>query len=146
MILARAQGTDGLSSFRFSGSGGRAQAPDNQTEKDGDEEGQTEALGEIRLPEAQKAEADAYHIHPVLLDAAVQSLSEGEAVEPPEEAPQERISLLIELLQANEFPSARIESGFASARAKNRGVLTPEYVEEQIAKQEKLREKAGASK
>ncbi|HLF25325.1 MAG TPA: SDR family NAD(P)-dependent oxidoreductase [Anaerolineae bacterium] len=34
-----------------------------------------EALGDIRLPEAQVAEASAYHVHPALLDACVQILA-----------------------------------------------------------------------
>lgn len=81
----------------------------------------------------------------MMLDAAVAEiltswLSEGEPPVIPEEASQEEISKLIELLQENGITSERIESGLASARSKSKGVLTPEYVREQVAKQEQLRD------
>lgn len=65
-------------------------------------------------------------------------LSEGEAPELPEEADQKDISRLIELLQTNGIEPGKIETGLAQARARTKGVLTQEYVDETIAKQEAL--------
>lgn len=38
-------------------------------------QGEEEALGQVQLPETLLAEAEAYHVHPVLLDAAIQVLA-----------------------------------------------------------------------
>lgn len=63
-------------------------------------------------------------------------LTEGDPVEPPEAAPQEKVDELLSLLKANpQVTDEMIEQNFAKMRAQNRGVLPPDWVEEQIGKQ-----------
>jgi hypothetical protein len=73
-----------------------------------------------------------------------------ESGDPPEEAAPETVERLRALLLENGISEERIASGFAAARTSRGGVLTPEYVAEQTAKQEAMKaekaEKAQAPK
>lgn len=70
-------------------------------------------------------------------------LSEGEPPEPPKAAAPETVEALRALLLEDGHEESLIEQRFAVAAQKNRGVISPEYVEEQTKKaQERIATKA----
>ncbi|MBA3470234.1 MAG: polyketide synthase dehydratase domain-containing protein [Herpetosiphonaceae bacterium] len=64
-----------------------------------------EALGQLRLPYALEGEARLYHVHPVLLDGAIQSIM---ATQPPETALKLPVAVQTLALYAKAKPGARL--------------------------------------